>query len=69
MKVVKIHEHIANARTDYLHKLPTKIIKNYDVISIEDLQVSSMFQNSKRTKVISEVSWSQFRTMLEYKAN
>ncbi|WP_059103666.1 IS200/IS605 family element RNA-guided endonuclease TnpB [Shouchella shacheensis] len=67
-KVARIHETIANARTDYLHKLSSTIIKNHDVIGIEDLQVSNLLKNRKMAKAISEVSWSQFRTMLEYKA-
>ena len=67
-RVARIHEKIKNARTDYLHKISTEIIKNHDVIGIEDLQVSNMIQNRELAKAISEVSWSQFRTMLEYKA-
>lgn len=68
IKVACIHEDIANKRNDYLHKISTEIIKNHDVIGIEDLQVSNMLKNPNIAKVISEVSWSKFRTMLEYKA-
>ena len=69
VKVARIHEHIQNARRDYLHKISTEIVKNHDIIGIEDLQVSNMLKNKKFSKGISEVSWSEFRRLLEYKAS
>ncbi|WP_026829780.1 IS200/IS605 family element RNA-guided endonuclease TnpB [Exiguobacterium antarcticum] len=67
-KVARIHEKIANKRTDFLHKVSTEIVKNHDVIGIETLQVKDMKKNRKLSKSISEVSWSEFFRMLEYKA-
>ena len=68
LKVARVHEKIANTRADYLHKLSTDIVKNHDIIGMEDLQVSDMLKNKRLSKAISEVSWSHFKELIEYKA-
>ncbi|SUJ05616.1 transposase, IS605 OrfB family [Sporosarcina pasteurii] len=68
-EVAKIHEKVINQRTDFLNKLSTEIIKNHDVICIEDLNTRGMLRNKKLATSISDVSWSNFITKLVYKAN
>jgi len=68
-KLASVHEKITHLRKDYLHKVSTEIIKNHDVVIVEDLAVKNMMKNHCLAQAISDVSLGAFYTMLEYKAN
>lgn len=66
-KVARVHQHIADVRKDFLHKLSTQLVRENQAIALEDLSVSNMVKNRKLSRCISEQGWRDFRTMLEYK--
>ena len=71
IKVARQHEKIANQRKDFLQKLSTELIRENDVLCIEDLQILEMIQDNKTDmrRNISDVSWYEFTRQLQYKAN
>lgn len=66
-KLAKFHEYIANCRKDYLHKISVQLVREYDIICAETLQVKKMLMENDNAKDISDVSWYEFVRQLEYK--
>ena len=67
IKVAKVHEKIVNSRKDFHQKLSTEIVRNYDIIGIETLNMQAMSQCLNFGKSVSDNGWGMFRTFLQYK--
>ena len=61
LKVARLQERISNQRKDFLQKVSTKLIRENDIICIENLQVKNMIKNKKLAQSISDVSWSNLQ--------
>ena len=66
-RVALIHEQTANKRLDILHKTTSALVKQYDIIVIEDLNVAGMKKNRKLSKSLSDAAFGEFRRQLSYK--
>jgi putative transposase len=69
LKVARLHQKIVNKRTDFLHKLSTRLVRENQAIAREDLNVKGMMKNHKLARAISEVAWTQFDSMTQYKTD
>jgi putative transposase len=67
-KVARAHRKVRAARADFLHKTSTRLVRDHDLIVVEDLAVKNMVRNHSVARAISDCGWGSFRKMLEYKA-
>jgi putative transposase len=67
-KVARLHEHIANQRLDWWHKVTRQLVDTYGAIILEDLSLKFMLQNGNLSRSAHDVGLGMFRTMLDYKA-
>jgi putative transposase len=68
LRVAKIQAHLADARRDHLNKVTTNLIRRFDVICIEDLNVRGMVRNHSLARSLTDAAFGTFRSMLEYKS-
>ncbi|MDJ0680101.1 MAG: RNA-guided endonuclease TnpB family protein [Xenococcaceae cyanobacterium MO_167.B52] len=69
LKLAKLHAKVKDQRTDFLHKLTTRLVRENQTLAIEDLNVSGMVKNRKLSRAISDAGWTKFKTMLAAKCD
>jgi len=67
-KVTRAHRKVRASRADFLHRASARLVRDHDVIVLEDLAVKNMVRNRSLAKAISDCGWGTFRQMAEYKA-
>ncbi|MEU6996854.1 RNA-guided endonuclease TnpB family protein [Nonomuraea sp. NPDC046570] len=67
LKVARVYARIADRRRDHLHKLTTRLVRENQTVVIEDLTVRNMVKNRSLARAVSDASWRELRSMLEYK--
>ncbi|MEU6722525.1 RNA-guided endonuclease TnpB family protein [Nonomuraea wenchangensis] len=68
LKVARAHARIADRRRDFLHKVTTRLVRENQTLAIEDLTVRNLVKNHSLARAVSDASWRELRSMLEYKA-
>ena len=69
LRLAKLHSKVKQQRTDFLHKLTTRLVTENQSLAVEDLNVAGMVKNRKLSRAISDAGWAKFKTMLEAKCD
>ncbi len=67
-EVTRLHKKISNTRATFLHQQSARLVRNYDLIAVEDLQIANMVRHPTLARSVLDVSWSKFFGYLSYKA-
>lgn len=68
LAVARIHARVSDRRRDHLHQVTTRLVRENQVIAVEDLAVGNLVKNRRLARAIADASWRELCTMLEYKA-
>ena len=68
MRLARLHARICNVRQDWLHQTTTRLVREFSVIGIEDLNVRGLMATEKLARNIGDIGFYEFRRQLEYKA-
>ncbi|MDJ0536491.1 MAG: RNA-guided endonuclease TnpB family protein, partial [Xenococcaceae cyanobacterium MO_207.B15] len=68
-KLAKLHAKVKDQRTDFLHKLTTRLVRENQTLAIEDLNVAGLVKNRKLSRAISDAGWAKFKTLLAAKCD
>lgn len=68
LRLSKLHMRIVNIRKDALHKLTTKLSREFDTVCLEDLNVAGMVKNKRLARRLSDSSFGEFKRQIEYKS-
>ena len=69
LRLAKLHAKVKDQRTDFLHKLTTRLVRENQTLAVEDLNVAGLIKNRKLSRAIADAGWAKFKTLLAAKCD